>query len=94
MYHDDPDASVVVWNLEPGQENDVHTHPENMHVFYVLEGEGSYVRADGKTVPVRAGQCVIVPRKQVHGIRNTGSERLSYLAVSTQGTGGYVGVSE
>ena len=34
LYHDDPDASVVVWNLEPGQENDSHEHPSNLHVFY------------------------------------------------------------
>ena len=93
MYHDDPDASVVVWNLEPGQENDVHTHPESMHVFYVLEGTGSYVRADGETVPVRVGQCVTVPRTQVDGMRNTGPDRLSYLAVSTYGTSGYVRVA-
>ena len=90
MYHDDPDASLVVWNLEPGQENDIHTHPENMHVFYVLEGRGTYVRGEDKPVDVSAGQCVIIPRGQVHGIRNTGTERLSYLALSTYGPDGYV----
>jgi mannose-6-phosphate isomerase-like protein (cupin superfamily) len=90
LYHDDPDASVVVWNLEPGQENEVHVHPENLHVFYVLEGEGIYARGDGESVPVRAGDCVIIPRGQAHGIRNTGTRRLSYMAVSTYGPGGYV----
>lgn len=89
LYHDDPDASVVIWNLEPGQENDSHTHPANLHVFYVLEGEGVYLRDDGE-VPVRAGQCVIVPRQQRHGIRNTGTVRLSYMAFSTYGPNGYV----
>lgn len=89
LYHDDPDASVVIWNLEPGQENDSHTHPANLHVFYVLEGEGVYLRDDGE-VPVRAGQCVIVPRQQRHGIRNTGTARLSYMAFSTYGPYGYV----
>lgn len=89
LYHDDPDASVVVWNLEPGQENDSHTHPANLHVFYVLEGEGVYLRGDGE-VPVRAGQIVIIPRQQRHGIRNTGSSRLSYMAFSTYGPDGYV----
>lgn len=90
LYHDDPDASVVVWNLEPGQENDLHTHPENLHVFYVLEGEGTYLRGDAVSVPVRAGQCVVIPRGQVHGIRNTGNGRLSYMAVSTYGPEGYL----
>ena len=91
LYHDDPDASVVVWNLEPGQENDSHEHPSNLHVFYILEGQGTYLK-DDESVSVRAGQCVIIPRGQAHGIRNTGTERLSYMAVSTYGPDGYVRV--
>jgi mannose-6-phosphate isomerase-like protein (cupin superfamily) len=89
LYHDDPDASVVVWNLEPGQENDSHTHPANLHVFFILEGEGTYLRDDGE-VPVRAGHAIVIPRGQRHGIRNTGKVRLSYVAVSTYGPDGYV----
>jgi mannose-6-phosphate isomerase-like protein (cupin superfamily) len=90
MYHEDPDASIVVWNLEPGQENDIHTHEQNLHVFYVLEGSGIYVRGDEPPVAVDAGQCVIIPRGQIHGIRNTGTERLAYVAFSTYGPEGYV----
>ena len=91
LYHDDPDVSVVVWNLEPGQENRSHEHPSNLHVFYVLEGQGTYLKGD-ETVPVSAGQCVIIPRGKVHGMRNTGTARLSYMAVSTLGPDGYVRV--
>jgi quercetin dioxygenase-like cupin family protein len=89
LYHDDPDASVVVWNLEPGQENEPHSHQGNLHVFYVLEGQGSYLH-DDTLVPVRAGQIIIIPREQLHCIRNTGSSRLSYMAVTTYGADGYV----
>lgn len=92
LYHDDPDGSVVVWNLEPGQVQSLHTHPANLHVFYVLEGEGHYLRGDDGSVPISAGQCVIVPREQAHGISNTGAVRLSYIAVSTYGPGGYLRV--
>ncbi|MEK9659345.1 MAG: cupin domain-containing protein [Chloroflexota bacterium] len=91
LYHDDPDASVVVWNLEPGQTQGLHRHPANLHVFYVLTGEGTYRRGeDGPDVPVRAGQCVIIPRTRSHAIVNTGTQRLSYLAISTYGPDGYV----
>ena len=89
MYHEDPDASVVVWNLEPGQEHALHSHPENLHVFYVLEGEGTYLRGELSPVPVKSGQCVIIPREHDHGIRNTGTERLSYLAFSTYSDKGF-----
>ena len=32
----DPDLSMVVWNLEPGQENSPHVHDSNGQVFLVL----------------------------------------------------------
>jgi quercetin dioxygenase-like cupin family protein len=42
----DQDLSLVVWNLEPGQENDFHRHAENAHSLIVLEGQGHYIRED------------------------------------------------
>jgi quercetin dioxygenase-like cupin family protein len=89
MYGDD-DVSVVVWNLEPGQENPPHEHPENAHTLTVLQGEGHYLHADGSHVPVKQGDCIIVPRATLHGIRNTGRTPFSYLAVTTLGGKGYV----
>jgi len=89
MYADE-DLSLVVWNLEPGQENDLHQHAENAHALIVLEGEGLYLKDDGSSAPIKAGECVIVPRQKVHGIRNTGATRLSYFAITTQGPSGYV----
>ncbi len=85
----DQDLSVVVWNLEPGQENAAHVHAANGHSLLVLQGQGVYVKA-GEQVPIGAGDCVIVPRGVVHGIRNTGAARLSYLAVTSVGERGYV----
>src|SRR5436190_20304435 len=82
--YSDQDLSLVVWNLEPGQENDLHQHAENAHALIVLEGEGLYLKDDGTSVAIAAGECVIVPRQKVHGIRNTGTTRLSYFAITSQ----------
>ena len=41
-------------------------------------------------MPITAGDCIIVPRGAAHGIRNTADTRLSYLAFTTAGEGGYV----
>jgi mannose-6-phosphate isomerase-like protein (cupin superfamily) len=87
MYKD-VDISLVVWNLEPGQEGAVHSHPESAHAFLVLCGSGEYLRGPD-VVPIKAGDCVIIPRLTVHSIRNTGSDRLSYLAFTNQGMNGY-----
>jgi quercetin dioxygenase-like cupin family protein len=89
VYGDD-DLSVVVWNLEPGQENAPHVHATNGHTLLVLQGSGVYLRGDAEPVPIQTGDCVIVPRGVVHGVRNSGATRLSYLAVTTVGAGGYV----
>ena len=89
MYNDQ-DQGIVVWNLEPGQENSIHVHAGNAHGIVVLQGTGSYVRGESDVVPITAGDCIIVPRGTPHGIRNTGDARLSYLAFTTAGEGGYV----
>jgi mannose-6-phosphate isomerase-like protein (cupin superfamily) len=86
----DRDLSLVVWNLEPGQENDLHQHPENAHTLIVLEGQGIYLRGQTESVPIKGGDCIIVPRGQLHGVRNTGSVRLSYFALTSQGPSGYI----
>jgi quercetin dioxygenase-like cupin family protein len=83
VYRDGIDIRhVIVRNFEPGQENPLHTHPENAHCIYILEGSGEVLRPDGPPVPIKAGQIWIVPRGLEHGIRNSGSTRLSYLGVT------------
>jgi len=87
--YEDVDQTLVVWNLEPGQENAPHVHPANAHTMMVLEGQGLLLR-DGEAAPIKGGDWIIIPRATLHGIRNTGSTRLSYLAVTTNGPEGYV----
>jgi len=83
VYRDGIDIRhVIVRNFEPGQENPLHIHPENAHCIYILEGSGEVLRPDGPPLPIQAGQIWIVPRGAEHGIRNTGSTRLSYLGVT------------
>ena len=87
--YEDVDQTLVVWNLEPGQENAAHVHPANAHTMMVLEGEGLLLR-DGEAAPIKAGDWIVIPRATLHGIRNTGKTRFSYLAVTTNGPDGYV----
>lgn len=83
VYRDGIDIRhVIVRNFEPGQGNPLHTHPQNAHCIYILEGSGDVLRPDGPPVPIKAGQIWIVPRGAEHGIQNTGNTRLSYLGVT------------
>ncbi len=76
-------------NLEPGQENTPHVHPNRAHVMIILTGTGEYFRIDSEAVPVRAGDYIIVPRDVPHGIRNTGVDRLSYANISNNNQTSY-----
>jgi len=83
VYRDGIDIRhIIVRNFEPGQENPLHTHPENAHCIYILEGSGEVFYPDEPPVPIQKGQMWIVPRGREHGIRNTGATRLSYLGVT------------
>ena len=82
VYRDGIDIRhITVRNFEPGQETPLHVHPENAHCIYVLEGSGLALWED-RDVPIEAGQFMIVPRGVLHGMRNTGATRLSYLGVN------------
>lgn len=76
---------IVVWNLEPGQENDYHVHPTTKHLHVVLEGECEYTLGDQPPIVVRPGQAVMVPEQIPHGIRNLGTTRASYMAITSPG---------
>jgi quercetin dioxygenase-like cupin family protein len=76
---------MVFWNLEPGQENDYHMHPTTEHLHVVVAGEVEYTLGDLDPIRVTAGQAVMVPEKVPHGIRNVGTTRASYFAVTSPG---------
>jgi len=90
VMYEDVDQTLVVWNLEPGQENAPHVHPANAHTMTVLSGDGLLLQDGDASAPIKAGDCIVIPRNVIHGIRNTGKTRLSYLAVTTNGAEGYV----
>ncbi|MBD2776776.1 cupin domain-containing protein [Iningainema tapete] len=57
--------------------------PPNRHqwaveMFFVLKGEGMAV-CDGKTMPIKAGDSLLVPPTGTHMIKNTGDSRLYTL---------------
>ena len=82
MYRDQ-DVSITVWNLLPGQEHSAHLHPERAHIMVVVCGSGvALIGEEKKRVPLKQGDYYIAPRDVVHGILNTGTERLSYATLS------------
>jgi mannose-6-phosphate isomerase-like protein (cupin superfamily) len=66
--------------FEPGQEHRLHGHAGMDKVYYVLAGSGVFL-LEGREEPMAAGMMLIAPEGVLHGIRNTGGERLLVMAI-------------
>lgn len=76
--HDDADARLVMFRIEPGQE--VHPHTSTSSVILSVVAGSGVVRGGDEERPVRAGDVVIYARGELHGMRAV-AERLVILAV-------------
>ena len=81
MYVGD-DFRAIVITLSPGQAQDTHKHPETSHAWFIVSGKGEIEMEGGKRVRVEPGWFSVHPRDSVHGLYNTGSENLVYIALS------------
>jgi mannose-6-phosphate isomerase-like protein (cupin superfamily) len=64
--------------LESGQEQKAHVHEDADKFYFVLEGRGRFSVGD-EVCEVESGGIVIAPAGIMHGVLNTGIERLSLL---------------
>jgi mannose-6-phosphate isomerase-like protein (cupin superfamily) len=74
------DASLTfcVEIFDEGGKTPPNRHQFAVEMFFVLKGEG-LATCDGKTVPIRAGDSLLVPPTGIHELKNTGSGRLYTL---------------
>lgn len=64
--------------LEPGQEQHLHRHAGRDKFYFVIEGEGDFV-VDNERYHALPGSVVWVPADVLHGVTNTGTQRLVML---------------
>lgn len=72
--------TVCVEIFDKGGKTPPNRHQIAVEMFFVLKGEGM-ASCDGKTVPIRAGDSLLVPPTGIHEISNTGSGRLYALCI-------------
>lgn len=75
--HDAPDARLVVFRIEPGQQVPPHTN-RSLVILSVQEGSGVVSGADGDRT-VHAGDVVVYEPNEPHGMRAL-EERFIVLA--------------
>lgn len=66
--------------FDVGGKTPPNRHQMAVEMFFVLKGEG-VAMCDGKIVPIKAGDSLLVPPTGTHLIKNTGSTRLYTLTV-------------
>jgi len=81
----DPQAANMSLTLcveifDGGGKTPPNRHQLALEMFFVLKGEGT-ATCDGKTVPIQAGDSILVPPTGIHEICNTSSERLYALCL-------------
>ena len=66
--------------LEPGAEVGFHVHHGESECYYILSGEGMY-DDNGELVPVKSGDVTFTPDGTGHGLKNTGLEKMTFMAL-------------
>jgi mannose-6-phosphate isomerase-like protein (cupin superfamily) len=66
--------------FDVGGKTPPNRHQLAVEMFFILKGEG-LASCDGKVVPIRSGDSVLVPPNGIHVLENTGSERLYALCM-------------
>lgn len=72
--------TVCVEIFDVGGKTPPNRHQFAVEMFFILKGEGQ-ATCDGKTVPIEAGDSILVPPTGIHVIENTGSSRLYTLCI-------------
>jgi len=76
----DVSLTFCVEIFDVGGKTPPNQHSLAIEMFFVLKGEGVAI-CDGKAIPLRPGDSILVPPKGIHEIRNTGNTRLYALCI-------------
>ena len=80
-----PEARVTITRvtMAPGATSARHSHPAREQTWLVERGRGTLLLKDGGSDEVRAGDVIVTPPGEVHGVSNTSEEQFVYLSITT-----------
>ena len=66
--------------LKPGSTLGYHQHNGDFETYYIISGEG-IVNDNGNKRKIKAGDVVYTENGEFHGLENTGTDNLEYIAL-------------
>jgi mannose-6-phosphate isomerase-like protein (cupin superfamily) len=66
--------------LPPGAAIGRHYHLETEELYYILDGTGE-MSVGAETQTVGGGDCILIPRNEIHTLRNTGNQTMRLLLI-------------
>src|SRR5689334_20874769 len=79
-----PDAAMTITRvtMDPGAVSTLHAHAKAEQIWLIEQGIGTLLMDEGTEAKVETGDIVRAPAGDAHGIVNSGSEPLVYLAIT------------
>jgi mannose-6-phosphate isomerase-like protein (cupin superfamily) len=79
-----PDAAMTITRvtMESGAVSTLHAHAKAEQIWLIEQGAGTLLMAEGARAAVSAGDIVRTPAGESHGIVNSGTAPLVYLAIT------------
>ncbi len=80
-----PDARVTITRvtMQPGAVSTRHGHARAEQIWLVEQGNGTLLMDGEAEAGLRAGDIIRTPPGETHGVINTGTVPLVYLAITT-----------
>ena len=77
--HGNPGISLILVDAAPGRGPSLHTHPY-AEIMIVQEGSATFTDGENER-EVEAGNVVVIPAREPHGFKNTGTGRLRQIDI-------------
>ena len=76
-------VTITEVHLDIGAVQPRHTHEFSEQIWYAVKGKGKLLLSDNTEKDFKAGDVVRFEEKEIHGLRNSGSDELVYISVTS-----------
>ncbi len=87
VFIENPELSIKQEKMPSGTSEQLHFHKKANQVFYILEGEATFM-IEGKIIKIQTGEGLEIKAGQKHQIINETNDALEFILFSNPSTKG------